>query len=66
MIPIFPTFGRPNKVLLLSPRNTQHLPDMSASTLLRLLKSRFLSLRAHLAGITQIFPHGDLDMWEHV
>uniref|UniRef100_A0A8C1I0K4 Family with sequence similarity 120 member C n=1 Tax=Cyprinus carpio carpio TaxID=630221 RepID=A0A8C1I0K4_CYPCA len=27
------TFGRPNKVLLLSPRNTQHLPDMAASTL---------------------------------
>ncbi len=57
------TFGSPNKVLYLSHRNTQRLPDMTASTLLRLLKPRLLSLREHLGGITQIFPHCDVDMW---
>ncbi len=36
---------------------------MAASTLLRLLKPRLLSLREHLGGITQIFPHLDIDMW---
>ncbi len=35
---------------------------MAASTLLRLLKPRLLSLRAHLDSITQIFPHRDIDM----
>ncbi len=60
------TFGRPNKVLLLSPRNTQLLPVMVASTLLRLLKSRLPSLHEHLGSITQIFPHHDVDMWGRV
>ncbi len=50
-------------MLLLSHRNTQFLSDMAASTLLRLLKPRLLSLREHLGGITQIFPHRDVDMW---
>ncbi len=45
---------------------TQRLPDMTASTLLRLLKPRLLSLREHLGGITQIFPHRDVDMWGRV
>ncbi len=36
---------------------------MAASTLLWLLKPRFLFLREHLGGITQIFPHCDVDMW---
>ncbi len=49
-------------MLLLSHRNTQHLPDMAASTLLRLLKPRLLSLHEHLGGITQIFPHRDIDV----
>ncbi len=57
------TFGRPNKVILLSPRNTQRLPDTAASTLLRLLKPHLLSLREHLGCIMQIFPHCDVDMW---
>ncbi len=48
-------------MLLLSPRNTH--PVMAASTLLRLLKPRLLSLREHMDGITQIFPHRDIDMW---
>ncbi len=39
--------GRPNKVLLLSHRNTQCVPVMAASTLLWLLKRRLLSLREH-------------------
>ncbi len=56
------TFGRPNKVLLLSHRNTQRLPDMAASTLLQLLKPHLLSLREHLGGIAQIVPHRDVDM----
>ncbi len=34
---------------------------MAASTLLRLLKPRLLSLREHLGGITQIFPHRVVD-----
>ncbi len=50
-------------MLLLSPRNTQRLPDMAASALLRLLKPRLLSLCEHLGGIMQIFPHHDVDMW---
>ncbi len=53
-------------MLLLSHRNTQRLPDMNASTLLRLLKPHHLSLRAHLGGITQIFSHRDVDMWGRV
>ncbi len=36
---------------------------MAASTLLRLLKQRLLSLSEHLGGIMQIFPHCDIDMW---
>ncbi len=48
-------------MLLLSPRNTQLLPDTAASTLLRLLKPRLLSLREHLGCIMQIFPHRDVD-----
>ncbi len=36
---------------------------MAASTLLRLLKPHLLSLPEHLGGITQIFPHRDVDMW---
>jgi len=59
---MIPNFGRPSKVILLSNRNTQRLPDMAASTLLRLLKPRLLSLRAHLDSITQIFPHRDIDV----
>ncbi len=47
-------------------RNTQCLPDMTASTLLRLLKPRLLSLCEHLGGIKQIFPHCDVDMWGRV
>ncbi len=50
-------------MILLSRRSTQHLPDRAASTLLRLLKPRLLSLFEHLGGITQIFPHRDVDMW---
>ncbi len=49
-------------MLLLSHRNTQHFPDMVASTLLRLLKPCLLSLCEHLGGIMQIFPHRDIDM----
>ncbi len=48
--------------VLLSHRNTQHLPDMAASTPLRLLKQRLLSLLKHLGGIMQIFPHRDVDV----
>ncbi len=51
-------------MLLLSPRNTQCLPDTAASTLLRLLKPSFF--REHLGCIMQIFPHCDVDMWGHV
>ncbi len=50
-------------MLLLSPRNTQLLPLMAASTLLRLLKPRLLALCEHLGSIMQIFPHCDVDMW---
>ncbi len=50
-------------MLLLSHRYTQRLPDMAASTLLRLLKPRLLSLREDLGGVTQVFPHSDVDMW---
>ncbi len=57
------TFRRTNKVLLRSHRNTQCLPDMTASTLLRLLKPSLLFLREHLGCIMQIFPHPDVDMW---
>ncbi len=56
------TFGRPNKMILLSHRNTQRLPVMAASTLLQLLKPRLLSLREHLGGIMQIFPHRDVNV----
>ncbi len=52
--------------ILLSPRNTQLLPDMTASTLLRLLKPRRLSLREYLGCIIQIFLHCDVDMWGRV
>ncbi len=45
---------------------TQFLPDTAASTLLRLLKPRLLSLREHLGGIKQIFPHRDVDTWGRV
>ncbi len=62
MIPNCIYFRKPNKVLLLSHRNTQRLTDMTASTLLRLLKPRLLSLSEHLGGITQIFPHRDVDV----
>ncbi len=53
-------------MLLLSHRNTQRLPDMGASTLLRLLKLRLISLHEHLGGVTQIFPHREVDMWGRV
>ncbi len=49
-------------MLLLSHRNTQRLPDMTESMLLWLLKPHLLSLREHLGGITQIFPHHDVDV----
>ncbi len=52
--------------LLLSPRNTQRLHDMTASTLLWLLKPRLLALCEHLGGIMQISPHRDVDMWGRV
>ncbi len=39
---------------------------MAASTLLRLLKPRLLSLCERLGGIKQIFPHRDVDMWGRV
>ncbi len=48
-------------MLLLSPRKIQLLPDMAASTLLRLLKPRLLSLLEHFGGVMQIFPHCDVD-----
>ncbi len=48
-------------MLLLSPRNTQGLHEMTASTLLRLLKPRLLSLHEHLGCIMQIFLHCDVD-----
>uniref|UniRef100_A0A672QL18 Tetratricopeptide repeat protein 39A-like n=1 Tax=Sinocyclocheilus grahami TaxID=75366 RepID=A0A672QL18_SINGR len=41
---------------------TQHLPDMDASTGLLFLKPRLLSLRAHLGDIMLIFLHSDIDM----
>ncbi len=50
-------------MLLLLHRYTQRFPDMATSTLLRLLKPRLLSSRAHLGSITQIFLHRDVDMW---
>ncbi len=53
-------------MLLLSYRNTQHLPDLAASALTVVTETRLLSLREHLGGITQMFPHRDIDMWEHV
>ncbi len=53
-------------MLFLLPRNTQGLPDMTASTLLQLLKPHLLSLREHLGCILQIFPHHDVDMWGRV
>ncbi len=53
-------------MLLLSPRNTQRLPVTAALTLLRLLKPRLVSLCEHFGGITQIFLHGDVDMWGRV
>ncbi len=53
-------------MLLFSHRNTQRLPDMAASTVLRLLKTRLLSLREHLGGIKQKCPHRDVDMWGRV
>ncbi len=49
-------------MLLLWYRNTQRLSDTAASTLLRLLKPRLLSLHEHLGGITQIFPNCDVDV----
>ncbi len=49
-------------MLLLSPRNTQRLPVMAASTLLQLLKPLLLSLCEHLGSIMQIFPHCDVDV----
>ncbi len=49
-------------MLLVSDRNTQRLLFMAASTLLRLLKPQLLSLHEHLGGITQIFPHRDVDV----
>ncbi len=63
MIPKCIYFQKPNKVVLLSPRNTQRLPDTAASTLLQLLKPHLLSLREYLGCIMQIFPHRDVDMW---
>ncbi len=60
------TFRRPNKVLLLSLRNTQRLHDMAASTLLRLLKPRLLSLLEHLGGITQIYANISTSGRRHV
>ncbi len=39
---------------------------MAASTILWLLKPHLLSLREHLGGIMQIFPHRDVDMWGRV
>ncbi len=53
-------------LFLQSMRNTQRLPDTAALTLLRLLKPHLLSLCEHFGGITQIFPHGDVDMWGRV
>ncbi len=44
-------------MLLLSHRNTQLLPVIAASTLLRLLKPRLFSLREHFGSIMQISPH---------
>ncbi len=54
---------KPNKVLLLWPRNTQLLPDTVASAILWLLKPRLLALRENLGCIMQIFSHRDVDMW---
>ncbi len=45
---------------------SQRLPDMAASTLLRLRKLHLLSLCEDLGRITQIFPHRDIDMWGRV
>ncbi len=54
-------------MLLLSHRNTQLLPDMTACiNTTALLKPRLLSLREHLGCIMQIFPHHDVDMWGRV
>ncbi len=53
-------------MFLHSHRNTQLLPDMTASALLQLLKPHLLSLHAHLGGIMQIFPHCDVDMWGRI
>ncbi len=46
-----------------SRRNTQRLPVMAASTLLRLLKPRLVYLCEHLGSIMQISSHRDVDMW---
>ncbi len=60
--PLMHLSGDPIIVPLLSYRNYQRFPDMAASTLLRLLKPHLHSLREHLGGITQIFPHHNIDM----
>ncbi len=53
---------RPPENAAIRLRNGQNLPDMAASTLLRLLKPHLLSLPEYFGGITQIFPHRDIDM----
>ncbi len=39
---------------------------MAASTLLRLLKPRLLSLCEHLGCIMQIFAHSDIGIWGRI
>ncbi len=53
---------RPVGRMSLEPWYIYGLPDTAASTLLRLLKPRLISLREHLGGIKQIFPHCDVDV----
>uniref|UniRef100_A0A672S1Q0 Diacylglycerol kinase n=1 Tax=Sinocyclocheilus grahami TaxID=75366 RepID=A0A672S1Q0_SINGR len=52
--------GKPNKVLLLSPRNTQRLPDMAASTLTAVTETTpsffFTSLREVALLVIDVYP----------
>ncbi len=50
-------------MILLSPRNALLLPCCFSTTA---VTETTPSLREHLAGIMQIFPHRDVDMWGHV
>ncbi len=50
-------------MLLLSHRNTQHLPDMTACINTAAVTE---PITEHLGCIMLIFPHCDIDMWGRV